>query len=78
MHNTLVLLIVIPFILGFITYGINQLIKPPVSDFTPVSIKISSDTMKQLQKKGFFNAATGKLNNKALTLLKFEVEKSKS
>lgn len=78
MHDILLLLIVIPFILGFITYGINQLIKPPVTDSTPISIKISSDTMKQLQEKGFFNTATGKLNNKALGLLEFEVDKPKS
>lgn len=78
MHSILILLIVIPFILGFITYGINQLIKPSVMDSTPVSIKIPSDTMKQLQEKGFFNTATGKLNNKALTLLKLEIDKSKS
>jgi hypothetical protein len=74
--NTIVLLIVIPFILGFITYGIRGLMNPPLAIHNPVTIKISADTLNQLKEHGYLDPNTGKLKDAAVGAINLEEVKT--
>lgn len=70
--NTFYLFILIPFILGFVTYGIHSLMKPPSTTHEPVTLKISSETMQQLKENGYLDSNTGKLKDSAVGWVNLE------
>lgn len=84
MLNTFYLLIVIPFILGFVTYGILGIITivqnyiqkyaqlPDASD-PSVSIQVSPEIMATLKENDYVDPTSGKLKGKALEQLEFKV-----
>ncbi|XHX79873.1 MAG: hypothetical protein RBJ76_08095 [Stenomitos frigidus ULC029] len=74
--NTIALLIVIPFILGFITYGIRSLMSPPLAAPNPVTIKIPAATLKQLKENGYLDPNTGKLKDAAVGAINLEEVKT--
>lgn len=51
LNNTFSLLILIPFILGFITYEIRTLLHPTSTAPDPVTVKISPEAMQQLRRR---------------------------
>ncbi|BAU12723.1 hypothetical protein LEP3755_32540 [Leptolyngbya sp. NIES-3755] len=72
LNTTFALLILIPFILGFITYGIRKLIQPSVATVDPVTVKLSPEAMQQLREKGYLDPNTGKLKDSVVGLLNLE------
>jgi len=85
MLNAFYLLIVIPFILGFVTYGILGIVtivqnyiqkyaqSPDVSD-PSVSIQVSPEIMATLQENDYIDPTSGRLKGKALEQLEFKIE----
>jgi hypothetical protein len=76
LNMTFALLILIPFILGFITYGVRRLIQPPVTTLDPVTVKISPESMQRLREKGYLDPNTGKLKDSVVGLLNLEEAKN--
>ena len=74
--NTIALLIVILFILGFITYGIRSLMNPPLVTNNPVTVKIPTSTLNQLKENGYLDPNTGKLKDAAVGAINIEEVKS--
>lgn len=74
--NTIALLVVIPFILGFVTYGIRSLINPPSATRKPVTIKLPAETLQQLKENGYLDPNTGKLKDAAVGSITLEEVKS--
>jgi len=73
LNTTLAFLIVIPFILGFITYGIHKLIQPTTTtQLEPVTVQISPEAMKELREKGYLDPNTGKLKDSVVGLLELK------
>jgi len=75
LNTTFALLILIPFILGFITYGIRKLIQPSVTTVDSVTVKLSPEAMQQLREKGYLDPSTGKLKDSVVGLLSLEESK---
>jgi hypothetical protein len=66
LNDLFLLLIVIPFILGFVTYGIRRLFNPASVTHDPVTIEVSPDTLQKLQQNGYLDPNTGKLKDSAV------------
>jgi len=85
MLNAFYLLIVIPFILGFVTYGILGIVtivqnyirkyaqSPNVRD-PSISIQVSPEIMATLQENDYIDPTSGRLKGKALEQLEFKIE----
>jgi hypothetical protein len=76
LNTTFALLILTPFILGFMTYGIRKLIQPPAATPDSVTVKLSPEDMQQLREKGYLDPNTGKLKDTVVGLLNLEEVKS--
>jgi hypothetical protein len=76
--NTFSWLIVIPFILGFVTYGIRQLLKPRLTTYDPVTLNLPAETLQQLKEKGYLDPNTGKLKEAAVGQVKLEALPTKT
>jgi hypothetical protein len=85
MVNTIYWLIIIPFILGFVTYGILGLIaviqkamqnyvQSPDVKAEPVAIAVSPEVMEKLKANDYIDPTSGKLKDKALEQLEFKTE----
>lgn len=72
--NAFYLLIVIPFILGFVTYGLRKLIQPSATTLDPVTVKLPQETLQQLQKQGYLDPNTGKLKDTVVGLVNLEAD----
>lgn len=75
-NTALIFLLLIPFILGFITYGILKLMQPPTAALNPIIVKLPPATMKELREKGYLDPNTGKLKSSVVGLLNLEEAKS--
>ncbi|MGA7936807.1 MAG: hypothetical protein WCA35_24840 [Kovacikia sp.] len=75
LNDLFLLLIAIPFILGFITYGIRRLLQSSSSTHNPVTIKVSSETLQQLKQNGYLDPNTEKLKDSAVGFVNWEETK---
>lgn len=75
-NTALIFLLLIPFILGFITYGIRKLMQPPTAALNPIIVKLPPATMQELREKGYLDPNTGKLKSSVVGLLNLEEAKS--
>jgi hypothetical protein len=75
LNDLFLLLIAIPFILGFITYGIRRLLQFSSPSPDPVTIKVSPETLQQLKQNGYLDPNTGKLRDSAVGFVKWEETK---
>lgn len=75
LNDLFLLLIVIPFILGFVTYGIRRLFNPASVTHDLVTIEVSPDTLQKLQQNGYLDPNTGKLKDSAVGFVNWKETK---
>jgi len=76
LSKLILFVIAVPFILGFITYGIRSLMNPPLATNNSVTIKIPAATLNQLKENGYLDPNTGKLKDAAVGAINLEEVKS--